>query len=96
MVDRAAPVSKELFKPTSMKHVAPPGAAADPQPGLGLRRNPAVPVIDQIAGIDDSRSQQSQIQVVPAVNGEVLDADSVDMVGLRRLMGIDRRSRGHG
>jgi hypothetical protein len=78
---------KVLFRP-----LPPP----DAQSGMRSDHDPAVPIIDHIVRADDSRGQQSQVQVVPPVDGEVLDADGVDIVGLDRLMSVDRRALGYG
>ena len=87
---------EDVVQTVQHEGVVSPAAAPNAQPRMGSDHDSAVPVIDHVVGADDSRGQQRQIQVVPPIDGEVLDADGVDMVGLDRLMGIDRRTLGYG
>ena len=87
---------EDVVQAVQHEDVAAPAAPPDAQPGMGSDHNPAVPVIHHVVGIHHSRGQQRQVQVVPPVDGQVLDADRIDMVGLDRLMGVDRRALGHG
>ena len=87
---------EDVVQTVQHEGIVSPAAAADAQPGMRRDHDAAVPVIDHVVGAHHSRGQQSQVQVVPAVDGEVLDADGVNIVGLRRLMGVDRRALGHG
>ena len=76
--------------------VAAPTAAADTESGRGGRGDAVVAVIRHIVRVDDAGSQQRQVQVVAAVDGQILDAGRVDMVGLLGLVvgdGDPRRFR---
>ena len=87
---------EDVVQAVQHEGIVSPAAPPNAQPGMGRDHDSAVPVIDHIIRADHSRRQQSQIQIVPAVDGEVLDADGVDIVGLRRLMGVDRRALADG
>ena len=62
-----------------------------PSPDCGVRVMREIPVVCDVVCVHHSRSQQSQVQVVPAVDGKILDADEIDTVGLLRSVGLKGR-----
>ena len=62
------------------ERIPAPAGAADAQPGLRRGGDTEIAVVHDIVGIDDSGGEQRQIQVVAAVDGQVADADGIDVI----------------
>ena len=84
-----APGGVVVVQPVDGEGVAAPTATADAESGRGCRGDAEVTIVGHVVRVHDSRREKGQVQVVAAVDGEVLDAGRVDMVGLLGLVAGD-------
>ena len=65
--------------------------AADAETGRRCRNDSSVRRVGDIVHVHDAWCQQRQGEVIAAVDGKVLDANGIDMIGLLRSVGLDGR-----
>ena len=65
--------------------------AADSEAGARCRNDSSVRRVGDVVHVHDAWCQQRQGEVVSAVDGKILDADRIDMIGLLRSVGLDGR-----
>lgn len=78
-----------VFEAIDKEAIATPVGAAKGQAGVGRLDGAVGGIIDKRGSFDNAGSQQGEVEEVPAVDGEIVDANLLDGIGLLSARDLD-------